>query len=148
VRAVRLEKITVALGYPLLNLSCRRSELVDLCASVFFLPFNRLIACSETGQALDGCDLGKDWPKLWHEILGTHHQAANIEHMPTPPPDPVELDNQGNGCESAWDPHSRTPEVEGVCLPVESQLSYGVYYNLLVQQILTFHARRPRNVSP
>jgi len=86
------------------------------------------MACRETGQALDGRDLGKDWPETWHKILRTDQNADDIERPPTPPAGPADQDDP----DPTWDRlHLQAWEIEAD-LPVQSPPSFGACYRFLL----------------
>jgi hypothetical protein len=80
------------------------------------------IVCRETGQALDGRDLGISWPQTWHKLLQRGDQAAGLKRQPTPP---LEQEDSSAELDSHWDIRSRTPEFDDAHLLVQSQPSFG-----------------------
>jgi hypothetical protein len=68
---------------------------------------------SDTGQALDGRDLGKDWPAKWHAIRQQAIRPPEAREK-TPPPDPPDIEfssqvsdmQDGGSLSPAWDPTS------------------------------------------
>jgi hypothetical protein len=70
----------------------------------------------DTGQALDGRDLGKDWPVQWHAICQQVIRPAE-PRCKTPPPDSASIessiqapDMEDGSLFPAWDPSSRLLE--------------------------------------
>ena len=88
-----------------------------------------------TGQALDGHDLGKDWPAKWRAILQGSYRSEQLTDKPhqprcaTPSPDPemlMEFNEKNEKVLSVWHPDFRLPDEDSSSAPASSSPSFGL----------------------